>query len=380
MHQTSLIATDAERRPIISVVAKRTFEVLPSGACELAARQAALFVKPKTDPVHGGVFHESDILPFKASTDFVVLAKAYGNGARHMQAGIKMGRYRWDYDVSGTRRCLRGYNGKIVFSEPEPFETLWLCYENAYGGVDTSLTPQRQPLLDRLGPPPGAYPRNPVGKGYVVHGDPTVLESLELPNVEHPSFRVTPDNLVAGSVERWWAQPLPWACDWFAKDWYPRASFYGALPEHLPIDDRGMVEVRSGWVEPYQVERFAKSELADSLDRRLADAASPAMVLPSLQGDETIQLRGMTPSGRLDVSLPSHRPRMHIRLDGRDHEVIPVPHRIVLGVEQRKVSIVWHGALPLSESQLRRYAVARGDAEQAFPNADVFIDGHRLQA
>src|SRR5690606_5960313 len=82
---------------------------------------------------------------------------------------------------------------------------------------------------------PGLYPRNPIGKGYLVYPDPPIV-GLELPNLEDPSDRLTPQRLFALSPERWHRQPLPWALDWTSPLTYPR-ELYGGLDAWHPCPD-----------------------------------------------------------------------------------------------------------------------------------------------
>ena len=117
--------------------------------------------------------------------------------------------------------------------------------------------------------------------------------------------------------------------NWFDKTWYPRVTYFGGLPEHLPDDDSQVPEVRSGLVARHQNARHARLRL-DAIDTRFANAASPALVLPSLRGSETVVIEGVTTGGSLTIPLPDERPKMAIRFERRAYEVTPVLDRVLI--------------------------------------------------
>lgn len=346
--QAVLLAYDADGRQIVSLHIKKTYAIDARGACTPADEQAPLFM-PRPEPL--APWHtEMDILPVKRTTDVIVHALAYGRGARTCTASIGIGTQRVVYRVFGDRRCIYRGTGSIGFSEAEPFESLPICYENAYGGVDeTEPLPAPTTLDEYSRRHPGWYPRNTIGRGYVVRERREALDELLLPNIEHPDHVLTPENIVVGAPELWWRQPLPWSCDWFSKGWYPQSSFFGGPPHDLPADDHDLAEVRLGWVEAGQRARAERRSASEMLDNRHFDAASLALVFPFLRPDERIELCGMTHDEQLVVTLPGNCPRMSVRFRGKTHELTPVPNRLVISVEEQRLSIVWHGAWPTPE-------------------------------
>jgi hypothetical protein len=353
MDRAVLLAADANGRQIVSIHAKLTYKLLPSGACELAEDQTAFLnlehdpAKPDTED-DARFFPESDIIPFKAATDLIVMASAHAPGGRptaRMTAGIECGPLRRDFLVQGDRRCIYRGRGQVAFSEPEPFETMPLRYERAYGGCDPHVVPPvPKGLLDALTPHPGIYPRNPAGRGYVVCETPELIDGLLLPNVEDPGDPLRPERLVSGGPENWWRQPLPWSCDWFDVNWYPRSVFLGGLPDHLPDDDRLVEEVRRGYVPGDQNARFRQAAISDLFDPRLGDAASPGLAVPFMKGDEAVCLRGMTRLPEFVVRLPGQPPKMDVRFERKTVSIVPVPNRVLISTEEMGVYIVWHGA------------------------------------
>lgn len=377
-----LLAADAAGRRIVSIHAKLTYRLQLSGACVLADQQAA-FLELGEDQGEETALPELDILPHKAATDLIIMASAHaprGKRAARLTASIECGDVGRRMRVQGDRRCIYKGRGSIAFSAPEPFERVPLRYERAYGGCDPTVTPEQpKTLLEAVSPHPGIYPRNPAGRGYVVNETPWLIDGLLLPNIEDPRGMLTPERLVSGGPENWWRQPLPWSCDWFDASWYPRCVYLGALPDFLPDDDRQVEEVRRGQVPPGQNARIRAAAMSELIDRRFSDAATPGLVLPFMKGDEAVRLHGMMPGGDFVVRLPGAPPRMEVRLGRRSVELTPVPNRVLIGLEEMGVYIVWHGAYatprPLPDRPQTESEPAAG---WDLGGVDAFVDGVRV--
>jgi hypothetical protein len=341
LSKTYLLAADAEGRAVVSVHVKRCYRLRPGGALVRAEGEIPLLTSLDADP--DPRFNETDIVPCKQRTDVIVMAKAWGHGRSSMEAGIRVGKADVRLRVVGDRRVIYRGRGSFVFSEPEPFESMEMRYENAYGGFDTAVSdPPVRHLIDLLDMHPGEYPRNPIGKGYAVLEDAARLDGLPLPNIEHPAQCLTPERLVTGSPEGWWRQPLPWSCNWFPKHCYPRVVHYRGLPPGLPDDDSEVEEVRSGWLERGHVQRTREATLADDLDSRFADAASPALVLPLLHEPVPISLSGLMADGDAAIQIPDRAPRISVRHRSQQTDVIPAIHRILISTLEMGVYVVWH--------------------------------------
>jgi hypothetical protein len=376
-----LLAVDAKGRQIVSLHIKQTFAFNARGKCVLAEddEQVPLFF-PRPEP--RAPWHvEMDVLPLKHSTDMIVHALAYGHGARECEVSIAVGGRKIAYNISGDRRCIYAGPGSIRFSEADRFDAIPICYENAYGGVDDTVAiPDPKTLMDCFRRHPGAYPRNTEGRGYVIAERREALDGLLLPNVQHPKQLLTPDNIIVGAPENWWRQPLPWSCDWFAKSWYPRASFLAGPPVDMPVEDHEVAEVRLGWVEAGQQARTERTPLSQRLDSRYFDAASPALVVPFIRANERIELVGMTREESLVIELPGLRPRMEVRFEGRMYQLEPVLNRVVLSVEEERLSIVWHGSWHPPRELPDRLPREGDCSTMELEGVEAFIDGLPLLA
>ncbi|HKQ70798.1 MAG TPA: DUF2169 domain-containing protein [Polyangiaceae bacterium] len=372
---TALLALDAQGRQIVSVHCKRTYRISPQGMCSIADEQQPL-LGLENDPPEPP--RETDVTPVKTGTDLIFIASAHppSLGARSMSVRFGVNGAEWDYAVTGDRLCSYHGPGSISFSGPAPLDIMPLRYEHAYGGLDEHVSePLPNHVVDFFKMRPGEYPRNPVGRGYVVYENAAAIEGLALPNIEHPRHRLTPQNLVVGGPQNWWRQPIPWSCDWFDKGWYPRVTYFGGLPEHLPDDDSMVAEVAMGLVAPRQNARHAAMRLADALDSRFTNAASPSLVLPFLRGDERVLLEGVTPHGRLVVTLPGQPPAMFVRFEGRAYELRPTVHRVLISTEQMGLYIVWHGAFPTPRQLPDRLPRQGDDPRMELEGIEVFCDG-----
>lgn len=376
-HEYWTLLSDLDDRQIVSIHVKRTYRLLADGRCEPAPQQMPLMMAPLVDGEGNQVFFEGDVMPVKAGADLIVMGTAYGSGARELTASIAVADHRFVYRVFGSRRCSYHGPGTLRFTAPELIDEIPLRYEFAYGGVDSMVQAQRaiEDLVEALLHQPGAYPRNPVGKGYAVFETRERLDGLELPNIEHPDMLLTPGNLILGAPQHWWRAPLPWSCDWFNRAWYPRCTFQGVLPEYLPEDDRQMYEVRAGWVEPGQATRVGRD--GPEWDYRVFSAASPALVLPILRGDERIELTAIGKNPRMVVALPGGMPALHVRYRGRQHEVQPLVQRVLISTDEMGVSILWHGAWP-TPFELPEIQPRPGDDLYAMVGVEVSVDGRRI--
>ncbi len=376
LKETACLARDFEGRDIVSVHAKVTYAIAPDGRC-LPSQKPQPFLGEKNQ------LDESDVVPFKTATDLIVMASAQApKGAKfpEMLATIELGKQRWAYRAIGERKVIYRGKGSVDFSQPVPTDGVPLTFALAYGGIDTSVTfPEKTRLLDALGPHPGCYLRNPIGLGYAVKDDKARLDGLPLPNVENPEDSLTPQNFLAGEPRNWWRQPIPWACDWFPKGSYPRCAWFGGVPLDLPEDDQQMKEVRLGWVEPFQLRRAReKKSHADRLDPRMGNAAAPALTLPFLKGDESIRLRGMSPTGELVVQLPGKPPRMKVKVQGKEHAVVPVANRVVISVLEMGVYVVWHGAWRSPKPFPYRTPAGPGETDMGRAGIEAFVDDVRV--
>lgn len=357
-----MCGTDPSGANILAVLVKATYSFLPDGRVLPSPQQVPLVDALRRDPEAEGVLaDDTDLYPHKLATDVVLKGHAYAPGHRTgFGVALRVNGVRKEIAVVGDRRCtLR--DGRILFSSPAPVTKVPLRYDRAYGGEDAAATAKHgnpfdelarylAPELAALRPSYWAYPRNPVGRGFLLEPTPEAVEQVLLPNLEDPLDPLTPERLACGALERWPLMPLPQAMGWVNLGWFPRLAYFGFVPEHAPLD-RPVAEVARGFA-PADI--LVDKPVAQKFDYRCANGASLGLQLPYLTGGEEIELTNLHPqAARVVFRLPTARPRLWT--DGRNgklNETKPVIHSVIIEPDEGRFSIVWRGSAPA----LRPYA------------------------
>lgn len=328
-----------QRRPIFSVLVKRTYEIQPGRRAARAEVDRPLLegnrYRDEGDPEVATVQYESDLAPFKPMTDVVVIGKAYAPHGRPislMDCVVQVARTRKVVRVIGDRRCVFRAGRAPAWTDPEPFVELDVCYERAYGGADLRSDPAI----------PFYYPRNTKGRGLALKNVPEVVDGLRLPNFEDPHDLLTPDRVVLDRRSCWNRQPLPQGFGWFEKIWYPRCSFVGAVPGDVDLGEP-LREEALGLVPRGQV-ALARQFKLPSFDVRFNNGASPGLALPHLAGHERITLIRLTRDGALEFDLPGDPPRILLDISLGENVLTPVLHTVCVRAEEMQVDLVWRGA------------------------------------
>lgn len=364
-----LSGEDDEGKPFLSVVVKRTYWVDPRGRGQttLAESQLPLHTLIVDDDEPEVVLQEADVYPLKHLTDVVVRGHAYAPaGKKYCTASVAVGPLTKNVFVVGDRTCALSSSGAILLSEPAPFESIPLEYRRAYGGVDTiaeakygnpyaKVLPYVAERLQRNKHSPYRYPRNGVGKGYLIEPSREALEALALPNFEDPSDRLGPDRLAATSTLRWPLMPLPWVTDWQSLACFPRIGYLGGTPMHTTVEG-GFPEVRRGYM-PAGYPRGGAPR--DMWHGRARNAGSFGLQIAQLTAEaiESVDFRLQHLHPKRDsfaFRLPAGGPKIWI--DGRNGKLVatkPVVHHVVIEPDKDLVSIVWRGMGPA----IRRYSL-----------------------
>jgi hypothetical protein len=317
---------------------KLTYDI-GTGAC-VPAPAEPLFHDVRDPAIEPRLCAGSDYWPYKVGTDVVVTGSAWhpgGAAAPHRSISLQVGPTLKSVAVFGRRVVSRGALGTPIFSDPEPFVELPVVNANAYGGWDARVPmPFSHALADvvaRQYDHPGIYPRNPFGKGYVVVPELPDNE-VELPNLEDPNDRLTPERFFVRDPSRWHRQPLPWCLDWSSALMFHRYVWLGADAWFPAPADELMPEVQRGML-PRRY-REAAGEFVDAPGAPLPflQEASLGMVMHGLRPGTPIVVAGMNPEApRSSFALPEP-PRLAFSLgDGwqpaaaRLHSVLVLPGR-----------------------------------------------------
>lgn len=328
-----------EGQHILSILHKRTYHIVPGKRCIRADADKKLIPGDvhHGDPMNSTVKFESDFIPFKLASDVVLIGKAYaprGQAVVKLTASLTVGQRRKDLQVIGDRICHYNPGREPSITDPQPFQTMELRYERAYGGVDVYSSRRSQ----------CAYPRNHLGCGFVVSNTKETVENLRLPNIEDPQNLLTPARICASELQNWESQPIPQSFGWVHKTWQPRASFAGVMPAERALHNE-LRKIYSALIPPAQRDLYEQTKLQD-MDFRFFNGASPGLVFPFLRGDETIRTVNVCPESECWFSLPGDRPRLGLDIGSGLQEPEVVLHTVTLHMEERQVDLVWRAAVP----------------------------------
>lgn len=198
------------------VVIKATFDIVNNGIPKLAKEQ----LKPLYAPEYHGRDGESslrfdtDLGAMKPGTDIVLNGTAYPNNRSQTNAVVvtaKIGNMSKSLLVHGDRVWERSIGG-ITPSRAEPFKSMPITYERAFGGYDNHR-------LDS---------RNPVGTGFC--SSTSELIGASAPNIEYPNQKL--------------GKGPPAGFGAIASHWSPRLELQGTYDEKwmkersplLPLD------------------------------------------------------------------------------------------------------------------------------------------------
>jgi hypothetical protein len=137
-------------------------------------------------------------------------------------------------------------------------------------------------------------------------------------------------------------------------------------------------EVRLGYLDAGHVRQASAAGVDAPLDGRFADAASPALILPSLKRLVPIELVGLSPDGRMVVALPDDQPRVFVRHLGHVEEASVKPHRILVSLLEMGVYVVWHAAWYPPADFFHSVPDSGSAVEALLGRVEVFADKEKL--
>jgi len=329
----------AEGEYILSVLLKRTYDIVADGVCVRAAADTPLVPGdvPWDDPMNSSVRYESDFVPFKLATDVVLNGTAFapeGIPTESCMVALQVEEVRKQVLVIGNRTARFVKDGLPLFTDPVPFITMELKYERAYGGID--VYSEKKTAYP--------YPRNQRGCGFVVKNTERCVDNLVLPNLEDPDDRLTPARLCLEDYQRWEQQPFPAGLGWFPKIWYPRAQLAGIMPADRATEQE-LRKAYAQFVPADQRDAYLNNGLPD-MDFRFFNGASQGLALPYLQGEERIVTENLSPEGMASFQLPGEKPRLGLDIGSGVQEPQVVMHTVMIRMDERQVDLVWRGAVP----------------------------------
>lgn len=257
-----------------------------------------------TEPAKSSLRISSDYHIGKPATDILMVGAACSPGqrpVRQMDVGLQVGSLSKVVRVFGDRVWSQGQ-----ITQPEPFVSMPLIYERAFGGQD----------VIEAGKLSDVEVKNPVGCGFVGRKSPPEIQGMALPNLE------SPDHLIRDYRDK----PEPACFAPIAPNWQPRASFAGTY-------DDIWQQTRA----PF---------LPDDYNPRFMNVAPADLIYPGyLQGGEAVRIIGMHPTGDLGFTLPYVNLANKVIIAGQERATPFVMETLLLDPNQRQLSMVWRAAI-----------------------------------
>jgi hypothetical protein len=275
----TMLWEDHKSVPRLSIIVKCTYLISDCGqGVQISDEQLPLFAGdvPAGDDQTGPVRYESDIVPFKPKADVVLIGKAYfPHGkppAQPLDVTLRVGSLEKTIRVFGDRTWWFPTRLALIpeISQPEPFQTMELTYERAFGGMD--------------GPAALYCAENFVGRGFIGKKSRDSVHKKLLPNLEDPGHL----------IRSWDDCPKPVGFGFYGRGCMPRLRLAGT-PRHPPDA------------------RERARGLPSDFNYAFFNGAHPDLQVKGyLQGNEEVELWNLSPDGYVDFRLPEILPRVSV--------------------------------------------------------------------
>lgn len=297
----------------VYVVVKATFDIGPELSIAEKQEPPVLADEHWSDPIASSIKYASEMHLAKPSTDVVLIGRARSANNRPVpQLDV-------NFSVAERKKTLRIIGNRVwkggSITAPQPFDTMPIVYEYAFGGKH-EIDPENGKIL--------VEERNPIGRGFRGKRKSADLEGLALPNIEDPAC------LVANAGDK--AVPAGFA--FIAPTWLPRKPFAGTYDE--------------AWQKnraPY---------LPDDFDLRFFNMAHPDFTFDRyLQGGEPVALDNLSPAGPLRFNLPTCRLEAKIRMAGNVESPPLNLETVLVEPEKQRLCMTWRSKLACDKKTLK---------------------------
>ncbi|NUP06048.1 MAG: DUF2169 domain-containing protein [Polyangiaceae bacterium] len=290
-------ARDRDGAEVLLVVVKATFTISHDHAPRVAPRQASIAHTPRyrADPARSSLLHEADFALEKRRTDVLLVGNAHardGIPTIATEVRVRVGKWQKRVAVFGDRRWTRVLGG-LRLGKPEPFTSMPLSYERAFGGA--------------------GHRENPVGVG--AERLAGALESTPVPNLED---RQDPLTLPEQDKRAMSFGPI-------ARDWPARRALAGTFDERWRRERCPLVP--------------------DDFDDAFWQCAPPDQQI-SIEGGENVELTGVSPRGPMRFELPRLRFSFRSRVGNKLVEHPSSMHTLLFEPDENCMTFVFQSALP----------------------------------
>jgi len=323
-------------RESLVVVVKGTFRLpLDGEAPQFAAEQAPLIDADtfSGEPGFSAPVYECDYAPFKPRCDVILNGSAYaprGRLTRRVTVSLRAGTIAKSFDVVGNRNWVGALLG-VVAGPPEPFASMPVSYDRAFGGIDSA---HPDPARHRY------YERNHAGVGFHVQLEREFIDGAPMPNTEEAGRSITDPR---GSYR-------PMAFGSIGRAWQPRPKLAGTYDQNW-LDN----------IFPF---------LPPDFDPRYYQAAPEDQQIDYPRGGEEIVLQNLTPNGYVAFQLPAiDVPIVYYRKNAENEETQAVIDTIVLEPDLGRFTMTWRSSLPLRRNIFEIEQVLAGQMPRSWHRA-----------
>jgi len=295
------------------VVVKATFDIGPVISIAEKQEPPTLADEYWGEPTAASIKYTSDMHLAKPSTDFVVIGRASppnGYPVTQLDVHCSVAERKKTLRVFGNRNWKSG-----AITTPQPFESMPIVYELAFGGKH-EIDPKNPVML--------VEERNPVGRGFRGKRKDAEMEGLPLPNIEDP------DCLVANAGDK----AIPAGFAFISPTWLPRKRFAGTYDE--------------AWQKnraPY---------LPDDFDLRFFNSAHPDFTFDRyLLGGEPVALHNLSLEGPIRFSLPVCQLEAAIRIAGKVESPPLNLETVLIEPQRRRFCMTWRSQLSCDKKTLK---------------------------
>jgi hypothetical protein len=341
---------------IVGLVAKRTYQI-EYGRFRLSPEQVPLVERPRPGALPAMLDHDTDLIVNRRLTDVIIRGHAHALGRRQTTLEVQLSIDRWvrTTRVFGDRTVEWNDFGPPRFTPPAEIEKVPLDWAFAYGGVDETARKKYGDPVEEAARKAGApylpafgmfaYPRNPMGRGYVTEPSKESMDGLPLPNLELPENLLTPATLAIGDFRYWPRAPYPAGFNWLPYAFFPRSIQAGFLirPYHGDqIAPRQFPEVKLTALTDGEIEQAARPGHGSI---GFVQGAPVTMRLPEVPTGATIGLTNAhpdTPAWRF--RFDANPPRMYLRAAGaKAVELVPHVRTLMLLPDENRLCVLWVG-------------------------------------
>ena len=310
------------------VVVRGTFALHPRLAIAEKAITPAMADEYWGEPGESSLKYTSELHVGKSSTDVVLLGNARPPQGRPAPESLVA------VSVAGRQKAVKVFGDRVWkrggFTRPEPFESMPLVYERAFGGQHKVSA--QGPIL--------AEERNPVGAGFLGKRSPDEMIGMKLPNLEDPQR----------PLEKLGDLRVPACFGFVAPAWLPRRAFAGTY-------DKAWQTKRAPYLPP-------------DFSLRFFNMAAPELTFDRfLVGGEPVQVLGASARGPIRFELPRGRPVVDVMIAG-GHERPPLNlETVLIEPDENRVCVSWRAELPCDKKMHKIEAVIIEDTGLDLPTA-----------